>query len=575
MDSHQPVVTNDPVLVILADLKQFASFAVEILRAEGLNLFQVETLAAINSEVLQQFKVVILTETPLTAAQADVFRGYVSAGGNLIALRPDKSLADILGLSPIDGVIEDGYIQVDATTSVGAGLTGETLQFHGSADLYTLNGAAVIPTLFTDSIRPSSFPAVTCHIWGKGQAAAFTYNLPKSVVYTRQGNPAWAGQERDDILGIRAAEMYLGWADVSKNRLNQADEQMRLLTHLIEEFFLPSHPIPRLWYFPGNHRCLVLLTDDGEDSTLEDFQFHFKDIESRAAHMTLYIKGTYISAEAVADWVRRGHEIAAHFDDTIEAVLPTEAGMTSVAKAAVESHYQAYRLKPRSVRNHWIVWYGWSEQASIEERVGIEFDCNLYHYDRDSSSPDYLGDVGGFNGSGLPMKYANRDGSILQIYQALTQLPDEQWLEKKLASNFKKLVDRSLDQEAYTFVNVNFHTDRWQVWSRNPGLEMLDYANLRGVPLWTAAQTLDFLKARDAARIENIRWSGSVLSFEFLTPLANEGFTLLMPGMWNELAIRSVEANGESLDFQVSTIKGRRYAMIPAQKSGSFRVAYN
>ena len=33
-----------------------------------------------------------------------------------------------------------------------------------------------------------------------GQAAAFTYDLARSVVYTRQGNPAWAGQERDGEL---------------------------------------------------------------------------------------------------------------------------------------------------------------------------------------------------------------------------------------------------------------------------------------------------------------------------------------------------------------------------------------
>ncbi len=34
-----------------------------------------------------------------------------------------------------------------------------------------------------------------------GHAAAFTYDLARSVVYTRQGNPAWAGQERDSGVG--------------------------------------------------------------------------------------------------------------------------------------------------------------------------------------------------------------------------------------------------------------------------------------------------------------------------------------------------------------------------------------
>ena len=44
-------------------------------------------------------------------------------------------------------------------------------------------------------------PAVTLRSVGTngGQAAAFTYDLARSVVYTRQGNPAWAGQERDGV----------------------------------------------------------------------------------------------------------------------------------------------------------------------------------------------------------------------------------------------------------------------------------------------------------------------------------------------------------------------------------------
>ena len=50
-------------------------------------------------------------------------------------------------------------------------------------------------------------PAVTLRSVGAngGQAAAFTYDLARSVVYTRQGNPAWAGQERDGRGGRRSA----------------------------------------------------------------------------------------------------------------------------------------------------------------------------------------------------------------------------------------------------------------------------------------------------------------------------------------------------------------------------------
>ena len=65
---------------------------------------------------------------------------------------------------------------------------------------------------------------------------AFLYNLPQSIVYTRQGNYRNAGQEMDGITGIRAMDLFTnGWVDTTKNMLNQADEQMRLLSHGIEK----------------------------------------------------------------------------------------------------------------------------------------------------------------------------------------------------------------------------------------------------------------------------------------------------------------------------------------------------
>ena len=57
-------------------------------------------------------------------------------------------------------------------------------------------------------------PAVTLRSVGTagGQAAAFAYDLAKSVVYTRQGNPAWSGQERDGQTPIRSDDSSSGAA---------------------------------------------------------------------------------------------------------------------------------------------------------------------------------------------------------------------------------------------------------------------------------------------------------------------------------------------------------------------------
>jgi hypothetical protein len=563
-----------PILIIISANSQneFGGYTSEILKAEGFIYFQVERIDAINSILLSSYDIVILTEISLSEIQLEIFRSYVSNGGHLIAFRPDRQLAEVFGISTAGSEIEEGYLCVNSETNIGKGISSETMQFHGKADCYTLNGAEAIANLYHDSMAPTNFPAITSNSFGKGHSVAFTYNLPKSIVYTRQSNPSFAGQERDGILGIRAAEMYLGYADAAKNHLNQADEQMHLLSHAIEETYKNRNPLPRVWYFPGFNKCLVTLTDDGEDSTLEDFQVHLTDIESKGARITIYLKNPSIPSSVVTNWVSKGHEIACHFDDTAEATQPTFEGMYSVACETVKAHFQAYGYLPKTVRNHWIVWVGWTEQAAIEAGLGIGMDCNLYHYDRGSSHGHYLGSVGNFTGSGLPMKFVDKDGQVIEIYQSLTQLPDEQWLEENLYGCFKTLMDRSLDLDTYTFMNVNFHTDRWQEWSRKPGLDMLEYANRRGVPVWTAERTLSFLRTKDDASFQDIKWAGNKLCFLFKVPMGEQGLTFLLPQNLDDLTISRIELDGARQILHRMTVKGRNYVMVDSGSGGSFQI---
>lgn len=104
-----------------------------------------------------------------------------------------------------------------------------------------------------------------------GQAAAFTYDLARSIVYTRQGNPAWSGQERDGITPIRSDDLFFGaaagdtqpdWIDLNKVAIPQADEQQRLLANMIHHMNLDRKPLPRFWYFPKDHKAVVIMTGD-------------------------------------------------------------------------------------------------------------------------------------------------------------------------------------------------------------------------------------------------------------------------------------------------------------------------
>ena len=115
---------------------------------------------------------------------------------------------------------------------------GKPFSSMGPADLYTLSGASSVATLYSTASTSTTSPAVTLANAGSGQAAAFTYDLARSIVYTRQGNPAWSGQARDGQSGpIRPDDLYFGaasfdpqpdWVDLSKVAIPQADEQQRL-----------------------------------------------------------------------------------------------------------------------------------------------------------------------------------------------------------------------------------------------------------------------------------------------------------------------------------------------------------
>ena len=262
-----------PVLVISKAENAFTRYYAEILRAEGLNAFTVKDERTVDAETLDDYDVVILGEMSLSAVQVAMLEDWVSEGGNLIAMRPDPQLAGLLGVSAAPGALANAYLRVDTGSGPGKGIVAETMQFHGTADLYALNGATSLATLYGTATTATVRPAVTLRSVDSngGQAAAFTYDLAKSIIYTRQGNPAWAGQERDGRGGKRTGDMFYGaapgdpqpdWVDLNKVAIPQADEQQRLLANLIETMNRDRKPLPRFWYFPRGEEAVILMTGD-------------------------------------------------------------------------------------------------------------------------------------------------------------------------------------------------------------------------------------------------------------------------------------------------------------------------
>jgi hypothetical protein len=317
--------STEPLLILATDVN-FGAYTAEILKAEGFNEYQTDSLTdpKVNLKYLNQFDIVILGETAVQLSQKVMLTNWVKAGGNLIVFRPDKQLSGLFGLTDAKGTVREGYLAIDQNTEQGRGLVSEKIQFHGTADKYILSSGETIATLYADKASTKGFPAVVSNNYGKGNTIAFMYNLPKSIVYTRQGNPLFAGIEKDGIPGLRPMDLFTdGWLDASNSAINQADEQMTLLSHCIEKMNTYTKPLPRFWYFPDTLKCLVTLTNDGEYRNENDFEPQFRDVDSMGAKMSIYILDVNkVSKDWVGKWTAKGFEVAGHPDDTKEAANP-------------------------------------------------------------------------------------------------------------------------------------------------------------------------------------------------------------------------------------------------------------
>src|SRR5512135_625719 len=111
-----------PILVVTSPDNHFSSYYAEILRSEGLNEFETAEISKVSAGTvsLTNYDVVILGQMSLTPAQVTMFSDWVNARGRLIAMRPDKQLAGLLGLTDASStLLSDKYLLVNTASGPG------------------------------------------------------------------------------------------------------------------------------------------------------------------------------------------------------------------------------------------------------------------------------------------------------------------------------------------------------------------------------------------------------------------------------------------------------------------------
>jgi hypothetical protein len=124
-----------PILLLINEGSDnpFGPYLAEILRAEGLNSFQVARVSDLDNAPIEWFDLVILAEGPLETGQVERLEGYVAKGGRLVALRPQASLAPLFGLESTSGSTAEGYLQVNPDHPIGRGPGGAAISWHSQS----------------------------------------------------------------------------------------------------------------------------------------------------------------------------------------------------------------------------------------------------------------------------------------------------------------------------------------------------------------------------------------------------------------------------------------------------------
>jgi len=579
-------LTSGPggTVLLVAAPKTHDAVIAEILRAEGIDEFLTITPGELTSSLLEKHAVVIVgsgAADRLDASLASPLQDWVERGGGLVVSTPRGVLAKLAGLTPTGASVQEGYLRVVGDRAPGQGIVDVPMQFHGDAEEYAVAAdTTTIAQLYADSSQSLDRPAVSIRKIGSGAVAAFAYDLGQSIFEARQGNPAWAETERDGKYPIRPDDLFHGgdendFVDLSRFQIPQADEQMRLLTNIVVELHEPSGPMPRFWYFPDDIKAaLVMAADDhGTESGTQQSFDRMLDLSTTGCDITkwqcpratswMYPTSGLTDAQA-STYAAAGFDLGVHV--TTQCQNWTPAILTRDFTRSIRAFRLAYPSLPPQVgsRVHCIAWSDWASLPKIERTWDIRMDLNYYNW-----PSEWIGkDPGFMTGSGLPMRFSDTDGELIDVYQLETHLVNESWDASPVP--VEKMLERALGPDGF-YGAFGTHYDFSDDFDR----QLMNVATRLKVPMISAAQLLEWTDSRAASSIEDYDWANGTLSFTVhADEQTNGALTVLLPLESESGRLSTVSQDGRRVTYQTQTIKGVEYAFLTAA-SGEMTAEYS
>ncbi len=575
-----------PILVVTSTTNKYSTYYAEILRTEGLNYFDTRDLSTVTTDILNGYDTVVMAEMSLSQAQADMFSSWVTAGGNLAAMRPDKKLASLLGLTDASSTRNNQYMLVDTASGPGTGIVNETIQFKGTADNYTLNGATAVANLYSDASTSTSNPAATTRSVGSngGTAMAFTYDLAKSVIAQHQGNQAWAGQDRDGsgmartndlFFGARTGDIQPDWVDLNKLHIPQADEQQRLLANMLTSSTKDKKPLPRFWYLPGGHKAAVVMAGDdhglGNDGTERVLNNWLNESATncsvldwecvRASHY-VYQTAALTNARAV-QYNRLGHEVGVHVSNGGSCNnYSSFSNLSTLYTNQINSWRGKYTGVPnqRTMRFHCYIWSDWDSQPRVQIANGIRYGMEYVAY----PSSWVNGRAPMLTGSGMNMRLTDANGDMLDSHQGVTNL--ENTAVNGTAIN--ALFDNAVGSAGYYGI-FGTHYDMSDTYHQT----VYAAAKARNIPIISADEALTWLDGRGSSTFSSFAGADGQFSFTLNAAEGAIGLKAMLPLEDASGTLDTLKLGGTDVTKQTQTVKGVAYAVFDANP-GTYTATY-
>ncbi|NJL57573.1 DUF4082 domain-containing protein, partial [bacterium] len=358
-----------------------------------------------------------------------------------------------------------------------------------------------------------------------------------------------------------------------------ADEQQRLLANMIGLMNLDNMPLPRLWYFPRDHRAIIIMT--GDDHAGGRTRQHFdwmqanspancdvEDWECIRGSSYIYTNTPLTLAEAEVYHVN-GFELGVHPRPSC-ANWPDINALRADFTNDLNGWRAKYSTLPTQVSNrtHCIAWSDWVSQPIVQLENGIRLDTNYYYWPGSwvNNRP------GMFTGSGIPMRFADTDGTLIDVYQATTQIPDETFNDDATIIRFhaESLINNALGAQGfYGAFTANMHTDR----QLNGMQAIVAEALEQGVPVISGRQMLEWLDLRDDSSFDDLEWNTNTLTFSIDTTSRANWLRAMLPTQSGSSTLTALTRGGSSISYTTETIKGVEYAFFDGT-AGDYAATY-